>query len=152
VVFASAWAYGRWQSAKPVQAVLNLGVETASGNIHLTWDHKSPAFRSAETGTLWISDQGNTRQLNLNRSTLSTGSLVYVSDTPDITFRMQVDQKSGQPITGSVRVIRDVPPPPAGSAKATGPDPAAAAPDSIKPKPPVRATRKTKPAQKIRAH
>lgn len=149
VVFAAAWVYGRRQSAP--QPELNLAVETTSGNIHLKWDHKSPAFRSAETGTLWITDQGNTRELSLNPSTLGTGSLVYVTDTPDVTFRMQLPQKSGHPLTGSVRVIRDIPAPPAQSAKSAEP---AGAPtvEPVKPKPPVRATRRTKPAQKIRAH
>jgi hypothetical protein len=145
-VFAAAWSYGRWKS--PPQPELNLAVETASGNIHLKWDHKSPAFRSAETGTLWITDQGNTRELSLNPSTLGTGSLVYVTDTPDVTFRMQLPQKSGHPLTGSVRVIRDIPTPPAQSAKSAEPTGAPAA-EPVKPKPPVRATRRTKPAQRF---
>jgi hypothetical protein len=149
-VFAAAWAYGRWQSAPP-QPELNLSVETASGNIHLKWDHKSPAFRSAETGTVWIADQGSTRELSLNPSTLATGSLVYVTDTPDVTFRMQLPQKSGHPLTGSVRVIRDIPAPPAESAKSAEPAAAPRPAEPVKPKPPVRATHRTKPAQKIRA-
>jgi hypothetical protein len=154
VFFTSAWGYGRWQAAAS-RKDLTLRVDTAAGNIHLTWDHQSSALRSAQKATLWIEDQGVRRELKLNQTALSTGSLVYVSDTPDVTFRMQVEQNGGQPFIGSLRVVRDIPARPVDPAKSAGSaqpevsEPAAQ--EALKPKPASRATRRPKTASKVHA-
>jgi hypothetical protein len=105
LVFAVlAWAYLHQRVAAPATD-LGMRVETQANSFRVTWNRNLPALRSATAGTLRIDDGRGSRDLQLDQSQIATGSLVYVSDSKDITFRLQVEGERGRQFTERVRVL-----------------------------------------------
>jgi hypothetical protein len=79
-------------------------VETQANSFRVTWNRSLPALRDS-AGVLKIDDGRQPRELQLDRNQITTGSLVYVTNATDLTFRMQVRGEQGRQLTESVRVI-----------------------------------------------
>jgi hypothetical protein len=107
VFFTWAYLQGR---AVPLRASLGMRVETQAHGLRVTWDRQLPVLQSAVAATMRIDDQGvphqgEPREIKLDHSQIATGSLVYVTDANDVTFRMQVEGPGGRRLSESVRVI-----------------------------------------------
>src|SRR5260370_14580767 len=85
-------------------SALGMRVERQTDNFRVTWNRNLPALRNA-TGTLTIDDGHQPRDLQLDATQIASGSVVYVSDSGDLTFRMRVRRDNGQQSTESVRVV-----------------------------------------------
>jgi hypothetical protein len=91
-------------SGAATSSALGMRVERQTDNFRVTWNRNLPALRNA-TGTLTIDDGHQPRDLQLDATQIASGSVVYVSDAGDLTFRMRVRRDSGQQATESVRVV-----------------------------------------------
>jgi hypothetical protein len=105
---------------------LALRVEPQDHGYRVTWDRSRPIVRSASQATLRIDDSSETVVLLLSPSQLADGSFVYLTDAPDLTFRMRVDGSQGGRSAESVHVLSRHQPPPAPAAQKSGPEPALA--------------------------
>jgi hypothetical protein len=89
---------------KIVDTHLNLKVEASAGQLLLSWNRDAPLISAATRGTLIIHDGNHTEEVDLDLSTLRTGSVRYSPVSKDVSFRLEVtDQKSG---TSQVETVR----------------------------------------------
>jgi hypothetical protein len=89
---------------------LDLRVDRQKENFRVTWNRNLPELGKA-TGTLTIDDGRQPRDLQLDAAQIAGGSVVYVSDAADLTFRMKIKGETGHQFTESVRIVMDVRPP-----------------------------------------
>jgi hypothetical protein len=99
-------------ASAPSPSSLDLRVDRQKENFRVTWNRNLPALAKA-TGTLTIDDGRQPRDLQLDAAQMAGGSVVYVSDAGDLTFRMRIKGDAGHQLTESVRIVVDVRPAPA---------------------------------------
>ena len=83
----------------------------------LHWDAQAPALKFAQSGLITISDGARIKQLKLDRSQLNSAQVVYVSESKDVSFRLEVYQGNGRGWSESVRTA------PSGAMDQTGSKP-----------------------------
>jgi hypothetical protein len=83
---------------------LGLRVARESNNFRVTWNRTLPLPPNA-AGTLSIDDGRAPRELQLDAAQITGGSVVYISDATDLTFRMKVRGDDSQGLSESVRVV-----------------------------------------------
>ncbi len=91
---------------REAQPAVSLNVERQGNTLRLSWDPTAPAVARANDGTLWISDGGVRKKLELRPDTLKSGSYVYTPQSPDVNFRLDLRRISEQ-ASESVRYIAD---------------------------------------------
>jgi protein TonB len=91
---------------------LQLRVERAAGELLLTWNTNSEPIRNASKAVLSISDGDQHENVAMDLAQLGTGSIVYSPSGTDISFKMEVLDKSQKKTTSeSVRMLRTRPSP-----------------------------------------
>jgi hypothetical protein len=92
--------------APPARANSDLGlrVEDQKDSFRVTWNRNLPALQNA-SGVLKIDDGREPRELELDQGQIATGSLLYVTRSSDLTFRMEVHGDQGVQLTERVRVV-----------------------------------------------
>jgi hypothetical protein len=83
---------------------LGMRVEAQKNSFRVTWNRNLPALRN-RGGVLRIDDGHQSRELQLDQSQIATGSLVYVSDSTDLTFGLQINGEQGRQLAERVRVV-----------------------------------------------
>jgi len=78
---------------------LSLAAERTGENLTVRWNPNARAIISATNGVLDIDDGGETRHVELDRATLSNGSMVYHNMSDKVRFRLVVDLNSGSSVT-----------------------------------------------------
>ena len=91
-------------ASSSASSALGMRVERQTDNFRVTWNRDLPALRRA-IGSLTIDDGRQPRELQLDGAQIASGSVVYVSDAGDLTFRMKVRGEKGRETTESVRVV-----------------------------------------------
>jgi hypothetical protein len=107
---------------------LALTAERTGSGLKVTWNRSNPVVRDAQGGTLWITDGGTTKRLDLDAGQVSSGSIVYWPTSQDLNFKLQVFA----PGRSAMETVRAVGPPALhgeeeASAKNTPPPPPATA-------------------------
>ena len=93
-------------------AQLQLRVERAAGELLLTWNSDSEAVRKAAKAVLTITDGGQHENVAMDLAQLASGRIVYSPTGTDISFKMEVFDKSQKVLTSeSVRMLRTHPSP-----------------------------------------
>ena len=91
---------------------LQLRVERAAGELLLTWNRDSDAIRNASKGVLSITDGDQHENVEMDLAQLNNGSIVYSPSGTDISFKMEVVDKSQKKTASeSVRMLRTHPSP-----------------------------------------
>jgi len=98
--------------SKQDSSALQLRVERANGELLLSWNRDSEAIRTASKAVLSISDGDQRENVQMDLAQLANGSIVYSPSGTDISFKMEVIDKSQQKTTSeSVRMLRTRPSP-----------------------------------------
>jgi hypothetical protein len=111
VVVATWWRDPRPAPVSASSPSLDLRVDRQKENFRVTWNRNLPALGKA-TGTLTIDDGHQPRDLQLDAAQIAGGSVVYVSDAGDLTFRMRINGETGHQFAESVRIVVDARPAP----------------------------------------
>ena len=91
---------------------LQLRVERAAGELLLTWNRDSDAIRNASKAVLEITDGDQHENVDMDLAQLANGSIVYSPSGTDISFKMEVLDKSQKTTASeSVRMLRTRPSP-----------------------------------------
>ena len=86
---------------------LQLRVERARGELLLTWNRDSDAIRNAGKAVLDITDGAQHENVQMDLAQLAIGSIMYSPSGNDISFKMEVIDKSQKATTSeSVRMLR----------------------------------------------
>ncbi len=93
-------------------AGVSLHVERRDGSAILTWNRAAPDAQRAQSALLVITDADKRRELRLDRTDLQTGRVVYVPESDDISFQLQL-LAPGRSSTESVRWLQESPTVPA---------------------------------------
>jgi hypothetical protein len=87
-------------------APLNLRVQRQpDGSLLVRWDAYSAAVRSAKDATIQIDDGSEHRDLKLDSTQVANGSILYTPTSRDLTFRLEVFEGKGAPISQWMRVV-----------------------------------------------
>ncbi|HPQ14795.1 MAG TPA: hypothetical protein PLP04_06180 [Bryobacteraceae bacterium] len=73
---------------------LSLLVVESDQNLHLMWDRDAPALAQASGAVLSITDDGETRTLDVPLAQLREGSITYRRNSGSVTFRLEVFLKN----------------------------------------------------------
>jgi protein TonB len=112
---------------------LQLRVERANGELLLSWNRDADAIRNASKAVLEITDGEQHENVQMDLAQLANGSIVYSPSGTDISFKMQVVDKSQKTTASeSVRMLRTRPSPLQEQTDAAA-KAAAAAPGTTKP-------------------
>ena len=91
---------------------LQLRVERTAGELLLSWNRDSEAIRNASKAVLSITDGDQHENVDMDLAQLRNGSVVYSPTGADISFKMEVSDKTANKTTSeSVRVLRTRPSP-----------------------------------------
>jgi TonB family protein len=74
----------------------------------LRWDKNAPAVRAANRAQLTVSDGSRFTQLDLDASEIQHGYVLYTPESSDVTFRLDMYDRSGRALTESVRALANV--------------------------------------------
>jgi hypothetical protein len=93
-------------SRRPAQKVTTgLEVERRPrGDLRLSWNHAAPSIANATSGTLLIDDGAAQRTIALDKSVLSTGSLLYSPTSEEVLITLTV-QGPEDSATDSVMIV-----------------------------------------------
>jgi hypothetical protein len=92
-------------AAPPPSPKLGLVVTEENGKLHATWNHDSPAARSAIVGSLLIRDSERSQDIELSRADVTGGSIVYTPRSGDITFRLVLTNSAIETSAEMIRFI-----------------------------------------------
>jgi hypothetical protein len=84
---------------------LGLRLESQGDRVLLSWNRHHPAVRNARSGVLQIDDGALHRDVNLDPSQVSNGSVLYRPKSDDVTFRLEVEGATGEKVSESMRVL-----------------------------------------------
>ena len=91
---------------------LQLRVERAAGELLLSWNRDADAIRNASKAVLSITDGDQHENVQMDLAQLANGSIVYSPSGTDISFKMEVVDKSQKTTASeSVRMLRTRPSP-----------------------------------------
>jgi len=93
-------------ASAPAQGSLGLQVEPRAKDLMVTWNQRAPGILNAHRGILSIRDGGGLRNLNLDRTQLATGSVLYTPASDDIQFRLEVYDVRDANSVQSIHVLR----------------------------------------------
>ena len=74
---------------------MSLAIERTGDNLTVHWDPDARAVRSASNGVLEIEDGSETKRVELDRASLSSGSMVYRNASDIVRFRLVVSLNAG---------------------------------------------------------
>jgi hypothetical protein len=80
---------------RPADFAMSLAIERTGDNLTVHWDPDARAVRSAASGVLEIEDSGETKRVELDRASLSSGSMVYRNMSEKVRFRLVVYLSAG---------------------------------------------------------
>ncbi|MGI8962326.1 MAG: hypothetical protein ACR2IV_21725, partial [Bryobacteraceae bacterium] len=112
--FAGMYLYATSLNASSMWAILShlvsdthlsMQVEGQGDRLLVTWDRQMPAVQSAKFGVLSIDDGPKHRGIALPPSELANGSILFKRASDDVTFRLEIHNSEGRPITGMLRVL-----------------------------------------------
>jgi hypothetical protein len=86
------WSGGQMENAVPV----SLSVERRGDALRLSWNANAPSIEHANSASLWISDGGRGRRIELTSDRLKSGTFLYTPATRDVTFRLDLNTISGR--------------------------------------------------------
>lgn len=99
-------------TARQDSSQLQLGVERKAGELLLTWNRDAEAIRNASKAVLSITDGQQHQNVEMDLALLASGRVVYSPSGTDISFKMEVIDKSQNKTTSeSVRMLRTHPSP-----------------------------------------
>ena len=75
---------------RPSDFAMSLAIERSGENLTVHWNPDARAVRSASNGVLEIDDGGETKRVELDRASLSSGSMVYRNTSDKVRFRLVV--------------------------------------------------------------
>ena len=78
---------------------LSLAVERTGENLTVLWNPKARAVLSASSGVLEIDDGAETKRVELDSASLSSGNFVYRNASNEVRFRLVVSLGSGLTVT-----------------------------------------------------
>ncbi len=104
-VLGLAWFYEQRSQIFSPNTEMGLQVDVEGGNLRIRWNRNLPAFRSAKLGILQIFDGAQHRNILLDPDQLAHGSILYKSESGDVTFRLEVESVKNAPISESVRAL-----------------------------------------------
>jgi hypothetical protein len=78
---------------------LSLAADRTGENLTVRWNHNARAVMSASNGVLEIDDGGDTKRVELDRSALNSGSLVYHNMSDKVHFQLALYLNSGLSVT-----------------------------------------------------
>jgi hypothetical protein len=81
-----------------------LQVRQSGAYLMVNWDRGAPAVRNADRGMLSITDGAYSRDVNLDRQQLQSGSLAYLPLGNDVNFRLRLFEPKGT-VDESLRVL-----------------------------------------------
>ncbi len=84
---------------------LNMKVSTAGDRFQLSWNRDTPAVRTAREAILDINDGPQHHQIHLGNAEVTNGSVLYLPNTDDVVFRLEVHGAGGQNAEESIRVV-----------------------------------------------
>jgi hypothetical protein len=93
-------------ASAPSSGSLGLQVEPRAKDLLVTWNQRAPGILNAHRGVLSIRDGGGLRNLNLDRTQLATGSVLYTPASDDIQFRLEVYDVKDANSVQSIHVLR----------------------------------------------
>jgi hypothetical protein len=86
--------------------LLGLQVEPRSSGLLVSWNQSAPEIADALRGVLSIHDGRLQKSWNLDKSQLSTGSVLYIAAGEDVEVRLEVYNAQQQSAVQSMRVLR----------------------------------------------
>jgi TonB family protein len=99
-------------TARQDSSPLQLRVERANGELLLTWNPDAEAVRNASKAVLTIADGDQRENVAVDTAQLASGRIVYLPSGTDISFKLEVTDKSQKKTTSeSVRMLRTRPSP-----------------------------------------
>ncbi len=84
---------------------LNLNISTSGDRFQLSWNRAIPVVKNARDAVLEINDGPNHHQIRLGGGEVANGSVLYLPNTDDIIFRLEVHGAAGQNLSESLRVV-----------------------------------------------
>lgn len=84
---------------------LHLRVSKSGERIQLSWNRALPAARNAQGAVLDIKDGPDHRQILLTAGEVANGSILYLPNTGEVVFRLEVHGSAGQNVSESMRVL-----------------------------------------------
>jgi TonB family protein len=99
-------------NAEPPPELLGLTLERHKADWQVSWNRNAAVVLQATRGRLFITDGAIHKELDLDRSELRTGHVVYAALTDNLFLRLEiVGRDSANPITESVRLVTAKAPP-----------------------------------------
>lgn len=80
---------------RPSDFAMSVAIERTGDNLTVHWDPDARAVRSAANGVLEIEDGSETKRVELDRASLSSGSMVYRNMSEKVRFRLVVYLSAG---------------------------------------------------------
>ncbi|MBZ5609046.1 MAG: hypothetical protein LAP38_12365 [Acidobacteriia bacterium] len=84
---------------------LGLRVTSKPQQLQVYWNRDAAAIHDASKGVMKVSDGEVSEVIPFDVRQLQDGYLVYRPQTNDVSVRLEVDQRNGQPVSESVRVV-----------------------------------------------
>ena len=88
-------------SAPRPSSELGLNIDHLGPALRLTWNPHASVVENATHGILWVSDGSARKKIELDGKQLAHGSVMYVPESDQVEFRLQVDSQ-GKPVANSI--------------------------------------------------
>ena len=98
-------------SPAPTPALLGMQLRRTPVGVSLTWNPKAPEISAADRASLFIRDGIRHKVVELDKTQLVTGSVLYTPAGDDVQFRLEVYTPEGQSASQSVRLLLPQPAP-----------------------------------------
>ncbi|MDQ6698561.1 MAG: hypothetical protein M3Z36_00060 [Acidobacteriota bacterium] len=113
LALAGAVAFGiqRHLFVSPSQPVSNastplgLNVERSGNYLRVSWNRNHPSLRQAKQGVLSIVEGSKERRVRFDTGELASSTVLYEAVSPDVTFKLNVQDDENVSVTESVRAI-----------------------------------------------
>jgi hypothetical protein len=86
---------------------LGLSATGKEDSLHIRWNRESPAIKSAERGRLEIKDGSYSKTVDLDASSLQTGSVMYPPLSANVSLRFQVTIKENTAVVETLDWAKD---------------------------------------------
>ena len=84
---------------------LNMKIATVGDRFQLSWNRDNPVVRNAREAILDINDGTRHHQIQLGSAEVANGSVLYLPNTDDVIFRLEVHGAGGQNASESLRIV-----------------------------------------------
>ncbi|MBV9762877.1 MAG: hypothetical protein JO340_20120 [Acidobacteriaceae bacterium] len=115
ITFAAVYGHELWSGngstlppiLRGARAAQNLGlrVQYQGERLLVTWSRTSPDVRGATEGVLRIDDGTAHREVWMDASQVTAGSVLYKPASDDVIFRLQVESGTAKPTIETIRVL-----------------------------------------------